>query len=190
MKWKWWPARVTRPVLRIKSPLHHFNACEPVLAYGQKWCSWQDLHLHWRRSRRRASALGYANKGMELAKEIRRLLHRGVIRLAARQPRGEGWSQSPVLPWTRRAYETCLSAGSTAVLADGQHETPSKSWLVAAGKALDLDNGAWNTSKSVMKSRRTISNPWPVSFTDSHSAESGIARASSRSGIQNGTCVR
>ena len=26
---KWWPARVTRPVLRIKSPLHHFNACRP-----------------------------------------------------------------------------------------------------------------------------------------------------------------
>ena len=26
---KWWPARVTRPVPRIKSPLHHFNACEP-----------------------------------------------------------------------------------------------------------------------------------------------------------------
>jgi len=25
----WWPARVTRPVLRIKSPLHHFNACRP-----------------------------------------------------------------------------------------------------------------------------------------------------------------
>jgi hypothetical protein len=24
------------------------------------------------------------------------------------------WSQSPVLPWTERAYETCLSAGSTA----------------------------------------------------------------------------
>src|SRR6185312_6493711 len=33
---KWWPARVTRPVLRIKSPLHHFNACRPklVLAAG------------------------------------------------------------------------------------------------------------------------------------------------------------
>jgi RibD C-terminal domain len=32
----WWPARVTRPVLRIKSPLHHFNACRPelVLAAG------------------------------------------------------------------------------------------------------------------------------------------------------------
>ena len=25
------------------------------------------------------------------------------------------WSQSPVLPWTQRAYETCLSAGSTAM---------------------------------------------------------------------------
>ena len=24
------------------------------------------------------------------------------------------WSQSPVLPWTERAYETCLSAGSAA----------------------------------------------------------------------------
>ena len=23
-----------------------------------KWCSWQGLHLHWRRSRRRASAIG------------------------------------------------------------------------------------------------------------------------------------
>ena len=33
---KWWPARVTRPVPRIKSPLHHFNACRPklVLAAG------------------------------------------------------------------------------------------------------------------------------------------------------------
>ena len=27
---------------------------------------------------------------------------------------GQRWSQSPVLPWARRAYETCLSAGSTA----------------------------------------------------------------------------
>ena len=26
------------------------------------------------------------------------------------------WSQSPVLPWAQRAYETCLSAGSTAKL--------------------------------------------------------------------------
>jgi len=28
------------------------------------------------------------------------------------------WSQSPVLPWAERAYETRLSAGSTAFLAD------------------------------------------------------------------------
>jgi hypothetical protein len=35
-------------------------------------------------------------------KEIRRLLHGGK------------WSQSPVLPRTRKAYETFLSAGSTA----------------------------------------------------------------------------
>jgi hypothetical protein len=48
---KWWLARITLPVLRIKSPLHHFNACEP-----KHWCSGQDSHLHWRRSRRRASA--------------------------------------------------------------------------------------------------------------------------------------
>src|SRR5664280_731881 len=34
----WWPAKVTRPVLRIKSPLHHFNACRP------NWCSWSDSH--------------------------------------------------------------------------------------------------------------------------------------------------
>lgn len=27
---------------------------------------------------------------------------------------GKGWSQPPVLPWARRAYETRLSAGSTA----------------------------------------------------------------------------
>ena len=54
-------AYATRPTValrapRIKSPLHHFNACRP------KWCSRQDSHLHWRRSRRRASALGYASK--------------------------------------------------------------------------------------------------------------------------------
>ena len=30
------------------------------------------------------------------------------------------WSQSPVLPWTQRAYETCLSAGSTAMLSKNQ----------------------------------------------------------------------
>jgi len=45
-----------------------------------------------------------------------RLSYKGSLQAAARRL----WSQSPVLPWTQRAYETCLSAGSTAVLADGQ----------------------------------------------------------------------
>ena len=49
---KWWPARVTRPVPRIKSPLHHFNACRP------NGCSRQDSHLHWQRSQRRVSSFG------------------------------------------------------------------------------------------------------------------------------------
>ena len=31
------------------------------------------------------------------------------------------WSQSPVLPRTRLAYDACLNAGSTAVLAHGHH---------------------------------------------------------------------
>src|SRR6266705_5580165 len=35
---------------------------------------------------------------------------------AGRSSKSEGWSQSPVLPLTQRAYETCLSAGSTAVV--------------------------------------------------------------------------
>ena len=84
----WWSARVTRPVQRIKSPLHHFNASRP------KWCSRQGLHLHWRRSRRRASALGYAScwrsatrwslqpvlpRQEFFTKEIRRLLPGGMV---------------------------------------------------------------------------------------------------------------
>ena len=53
-------------------------------------------------------------------KEIHRLLQGGVNRWpASRSSKSEGWSQSPVLPWAQRAYETCLSAGSTAVLAHG-----------------------------------------------------------------------
>ena len=31
------------------------------------------------------------------------------------------WSQSPVLPRARLAYDACLNAGSTAVLAHGHH---------------------------------------------------------------------
>ena len=49
---KWWPARVTRPVLRIKSPLHHFNACRPKIgspsrsSTSEGWCSWVLAHGH------------------------------------------------------------------------------------------------------------------------------------------------
>jgi len=49
-------------------------------------------------------------------KEIHRLLQGGVNGLSSRSSESEGWSQSPVLPWAQRAYETCLSAGSTAVI--------------------------------------------------------------------------
>src|SRR5213594_806816 len=79
-----WPARVTLPVQRIKSPLHHFNACRP------KWCSRQDSHLHWRRSRRRVSSVGLRERRKWIlqsvlprhdffTKEIRRLLHGGKV---------------------------------------------------------------------------------------------------------------
>ena len=88
---KWSVRRVTLPIQRIKSPLHHFNACRP------NWCSRQDLHLHWRRSRRRASALGYASNGWSLpselhrqdlfTKEIRRLLPRaGMVAVPGAAP--------------------------------------------------------------------------------------------------------
>ena len=36
---KWWPARVARPVLRIKSPLHHFNACRPKIGARDRICT-------------------------------------------------------------------------------------------------------------------------------------------------------
>lgn len=47
-------------VQRIKSPLHHFNACSP------KDCSWQDLHLHSLRSRHSASA-SWATRANDIA---------------------------------------------------------------------------------------------------------------------------
>ena len=47
-----------------------------------------------------------------LTKELCRLLQVGNLSVPQH-------SQSPVLLWAQRAYETCLSAGSTAILADG-----------------------------------------------------------------------
>jgi hypothetical protein len=43
---------------------------------------------------------------------------------ASRSSKSEGWSQSPVLPWAQRAYETCLSAGSTAVIQIVNRKSP------------------------------------------------------------------
>ena len=55
-----------------------------------------------------------------------RLAYKESPRAAAR--RLTKWSQSPVLPWTERAYETCLSAGSTAMLCnDQQNGAPTRS---------------------------------------------------------------
>ena len=48
-----------------------------------------------------------------LTKELCRLLQGGKVAVHKH-------SQSPVLPWARLAYGACLSAGSTAVLADNQ----------------------------------------------------------------------
>ncbi len=47
LAFNWWPARVTRPVLRIKSPLHHFNACRPekwVYGRHEEWSPHPGLH--------------------------------------------------------------------------------------------------------------------------------------------------
>ena len=41
----------------------------------------------------------------------------GAAAFTRRSASSEGWSQSPVLPRTQRAYETHLSAGSTAMIA-------------------------------------------------------------------------
>jgi len=48
----------------------------------------------------------------------------GAAAFARSSVAGGGWSQSPVLPWAQRAYETCLSAGSTATLPDKEKWGP------------------------------------------------------------------
>ena len=78
-----------------------------------KWCSRRDSHLHWRRSQRRVSSVGLREQRIGASRRC----CPGATFLQ-RKPAGcrkeAKWSQSPVLPWTQRAYETCLSAGSTA----------------------------------------------------------------------------
>ncbi len=113
----WWPARVTLPVQRIKSPLHHFNACRP------KWCSRQDSHLHWRRSRPRVSALGLSERtGWSLLPvPLRRDF---LTKEACGLPQGGEVVAIPSAALGGRAHETCLSAGSTATLPDEKEWGP------------------------------------------------------------------
>jgi hypothetical protein len=102
---RWWPARVTLHVQRIKSPLHHFNACRP-----ERWCSRQDSHLHWRRPQRRVSSVGLRERlaqGQDwilqpvllrqdrVTKAIRRLLHGGRNGRSLRCRPGNGRLMKP-----------------------------------------------------------------------------------------------
>ena len=85
---KWWAATVLPRVLRFKRPLHHFDACSPK----------KELVL----------AAGFAPALATLSTSCLCCWTTRAI--------GLKWSQSPVLPWARLAYETCLSSGSTAML--------------------------------------------------------------------------
>lgn len=56
---------------------------------------------------------------------------------ARRRATGEEWSQPPVLPWARRAYETCLSAGSTAGSGAGERSRTVVSALARPHSAVE-----------------------------------------------------
>ena len=121
----WWPAGVTLPVQRIKSPLHHFNACRPKSFTEPKLgakagargrtctCTVDVLDVvprHWAtRAKWMGPPAGVAPTSF--------LYKRNPQAAAERQK----WSQSPVPPRARLAYDACLNAGSTAVLAHGNH---------------------------------------------------------------------
>ena len=79
---EWWPARVTRPVPRIKSPLHHFNAYRPMmvlaagLAPALATLSTSCLCIGLREQMEWGLQPGLHRQGF-FTKEIRRLLHGG-----------------------------------------------------------------------------------------------------------------
>ena len=122
--WSAWP----KPNLQATMPAY-VSLRRGSLAYyyatSEGWCSRQDLHLYCRRSRRRASALGYASEWMEPPVGVAPtsfLYKRNPQAAAERQSGGHAnASQSPVLPRAWLAYDACLNAGSTAVLAHGHH---------------------------------------------------------------------
>ena len=115
------PEVVATSPYRIKSPV-------PVCCgfSSKKWWAREDLHLQGSQTLDLRGLLfplnhspgKFSNWSLPpvlprhdfFTKVIRRLLQGG-----------RKWSQSPVLPWAQRAYETCLSAGSTAMLAHGPH---------------------------------------------------------------------
>src|SRR5579872_5892620 len=94
-----------------------------VLAHGQCTCTGDALDvvsLHWTtRAERMDPPAGVAPAGIlykrnPQAAAWRQCLHCG---------RHANASQSPVLPRARLAYDACLNAGSTAVLAHGHQKT-------------------------------------------------------------------
>ena len=103
-----------------------------VASAPKKWWAREDLHLQGSQTLDLRGLLFPLNHSPEnysnwsllpvlprhdcFTKEIHRLLQGGVNGLPSRSSESVGWSQSPVLPWAQRAYETCLSAGSTAVV--------------------------------------------------------------------------
>src|SRR2546426_904079 len=95
---------------------------------SEKWWAREDLHLQGSQTLDLRGLLfplnhspkKYCNKKLEPpagAAPARFLYKRNPQAAAWRRK----WSQSPVLPWAERAYETCLSAGSTAVPAHCHH---------------------------------------------------------------------
>ena len=118
------PEVVATSPYRIKSPV-------PVCCgfSSKKWWAREDLHLQGSQTLDLRGLLFPLNHSPENYFKLEppagaapaRFLYKRNPQAAARRRK---WSQPPVLPWAQRAYETCLSAGSTAVvLAYGHYAT-------------------------------------------------------------------
>ena len=99
---------------------HHTRlkvGCRSAVASApQKWWAREELHLQGSQILDLWGLLFPLNHSPEKNGASRRCCPGATF--LQRKPAGcrkeAKWSQSPVLPWTRPAYETCLSAGSTA----------------------------------------------------------------------------
>ena len=96
-----------------------------------------------------------------------RLSYKGSLRAAARRRK---WSQSPVLPWAQRAYETRLSAGSIAMENGVPSRTLTSNLEFRTLLLCALSYGDKET------------NPWLVSSTSSHPALSKALSSNERAG--------